>query len=102
MPLHPGGSVCPAGATGWGVALPVPDAPRVPLAAVPIDARIKVPAGPGWLGVGFGSVWISKSKSRAVYRIDPSTNKVIARIPVGRDAELGVTTASGSVWIPDT
>jgi virginiamycin B lyase len=81
---------------------PVPIAPRVPLEAVPIDARIKVPAGPGWLGVGFGSVWISKSKSRAVYRIDPSSNKVIAKIPVGPDAELGVVTALGSVWIPDT
>lgn len=75
--------------------------PRVALAAVPIDARIDVPAGPGWLGIGYGSVWLSKSKSHAVYRIDPSTNKVIATIPVGPDAELGVTAAAGSIWIPD-
>ncbi len=78
-----------------------PLVPRVPLAAVPVDARVDVPAGPGWLGIGFGSVWISKSTSQAVYRIDPSTNKVIAKIPVGPDAELGVTAAAGSIWIPD-
>ncbi len=75
--------------------------PRVPLADVPVDARVDVPPGPGWLGIGFGSVWISKSKSQAVYRINPVTNKVIAKIPVGPDAELGITAALGSIWIPD-
>lgn len=78
---------------------PVPA--RVLLADVPVEARIEVPEGPGWLGIGYGSVWISKSKSQAVIRIDPSTNKVIATIPVGPDAELGVTAARGSIWIPD-
>ncbi len=94
-------------ALAWGAAAVAGDAVqqakplRVALAAVPVEARIDVPAGPGWLGIGYGSVWLTKSKSQAVYRIDPSTNKVIARIPVGPDAELGVTAAAGSIWIPD-
>jgi YVTN family beta-propeller protein len=77
-------------------------APRVALESVPIEATVSVPEGPGWLGTGFGSVWLSKSKSHAVYRIDPATNTVVATIPVGSDAELGIRAAGGYVWIPDT
>jgi YVTN family beta-propeller protein len=64
--------------------------------------RVTVPAGPGWLGVGFGSVWLTKSESRTLFRIDPTTNKVSASIPVGPDAELGIAFGLGSVWIADT
>ncbi len=81
------------------------DAPRksaqLPLAALPIVERIRVPTGPGWLGIGFGSVWLSKSESHCVLRIDPRTNRVVATIPVGADPELGVGIGLGSVWIAD-
>ncbi len=77
------------------------EAVQAPLADLPITARVTVPAGPGWLGVGYGSVWLSKSQSKAVYRIDPATNAVTATIAVGSDAELGVGIGFGSVWIAD-
>lgn len=54
------------------------------------------------LGVGFGSVWLSKSDSHLLLRIDPSTNTVVARIPVGPDPELGIGIDLGCVWIADT
>jgi streptogramin lyase len=74
---------------------------QVPLAALPIVERVKVPAGPGWLGIGYGSVWVSKSESRVVLRIDPATNRIIAVIPVGSDPELGIAFGLGFVWIAD-
>jgi virginiamycin B lyase len=74
---------------------------QYPLAALPIVARIHVPVGPGWLATGYGSVWLSKSESHQVLRIDPATNRVIAIIPVGRDPELGIGIGLGSVWIAD-
>lgn len=74
----------------------------LPVAKLPIEARIPVPAGPGWLGVGFGSVWVSKSQQHRLYRIDPSSNKVIATTPLGPDPELGIGFGLGSVWIADT
>jgi virginiamycin B lyase len=65
-------------------------------------AKVAVPPGPGWLGVGFGSVWLSKSESAAVLRIDPASNSVVATIPVGPDPELGIGIGLGSVWVADT
>jgi virginiamycin B lyase len=73
-----------------------------PVSQLPIVERIAVPAGPGWLGVGFGSVWLSKSQEHAVYRIDPVSNKIVATIPVGPDPELGFGIGLGSVWVADT
>jgi YVTN family beta-propeller protein len=72
------------------------------LSELPVVTTIEVPAGPCWLGVGFGSVWLSKSDSRLLLRIDPATNAVVARIPVGPDPELGIGIGLGYVWIADT
>jgi len=75
---------------------------QYPISTLPIVARIKVPVGPGWLGTGFGSLWVSKSLSREVLRIDPATNRVIAAIHVGSDPELGIGVGLGFVWVADT
>jgi virginiamycin B lyase len=72
------------------------------ISALPVVARIKVPVGPGWLETGFGSLWVSKSRSKRVLRIDPATNQIVARIPVGSDPELGIGVGLGFVWIADT
>jgi virginiamycin B lyase len=71
------------------------------VAALPIVARIRVPVGPGWLATGYGSVWLSKSASHALLRIDPASNRVVATIPVGSDPELGIGVGFGAVWIAD-
>lgn len=73
-----------------------------PLNELPISERIKVPVGPGWLETGFGSLWVSKTNSKLVLRIDPATNRIVAKIPVGPDSELGIGVGLGSVWVPDT
>ena len=75
---------------------------QLPISALPMISKVAVPAGPGWLGVGFGSVWLSKSESDVLLRIDPATSKVVATIPVGPDPELGIGIGLGSVWIADT
>ena len=46
-------------------------------------------------------MWVSKSESRSVLRIDPSSNRVLATIPVGSDPELGIGIGLGYVWIAD-
>jgi streptogramin lyase len=77
------------------------DAVRRPLAALPIAARIRVPVGPAWLETGFGSVWVTDILHHQVLRIDPSTERVVARIRVGSEPELGLGVGFGSVWVPD-
>ena len=44
---------------------------------------IKVGAEPRYLAVGAGSVWVTSYDSGDVYRIDPTTDKVVQRIAVG-------------------
>ena len=46
--------------------------------------------------VAFGSVWLSATNDEAVLRVDPRTRRVVARIPVGRDVNIGA--GAGSVW----
>jgi DNA-directed RNA polymerase specialized sigma24 family protein len=44
----------------------------------------------------FGSVWLSATNEAAVLRVDPRTRRVIARIPVGTDVNIGA--GGGGVW----
>ena len=46
--------------------------------------------------VAFGSVWLSATNDAAVLRVDPRTRRVVARIAVGTDVNLGV--GAGAVW----
>lgn len=49
-------------------------------------AMVRLPGKPtGELAVGAGGVWVAVSLL-GVYRIDPTTNRVVARIPIGRPA----------------
>jgi virginiamycin B lyase len=75
---------------------------QLPISALPIVERIKVPVGPAWLETGYGSVWVSKIDTSTLLRIDPATNKVVATITVGSQPELGIGIGFGSVWIADT
>ena len=72
------------------------------LSRLPIVDRVKVPVGPGWLEVGFGSVWVTKTNSHLALRIDPITDRIVAQIPVGSDPELGIGMGMGFAWIADT
>jgi len=75
---------------------------RSSLSELPIVARIAVPAGPAWLETGFGSVWLTKIKIKTVFRIDPATNRIVAKIRVGSNPELGIGVGFGFAWVPDT
>ena len=79
-----------------------PKIKQLPLAQLPIVARIAVPVGPAWLETGFDTVWLTKIKSKTVFRIDPATNKIVARIRVGSNPELGIGMGFGFAWVPDT
>lgn len=105
------GSVAPS-ATFQTQSVPSPSGPsqqriarliakRRPLESLAVISKIPVPGGPDWLGMGFGSVWVSNAPDNSISRIDPRTARVIARIPVGQDPCLGVGIGFESVWIPN-
>jgi DNA-binding beta-propeller fold protein YncE len=49
------------------------------------------------IAIGEGAVWVGTGKT--VTRIDPKTNAVVARIPVGRDTWDRISVGAGSIWV---
>lgn len=67
-----------------------------------IAAKIDFAAAPcSGLAFGFGSLWVPLcGEPSTLARVDPTTNKVVAILPVGPvDDEGSITASDGSVWI---
>jgi YVTN family beta-propeller protein len=67
-----------------------------------VQAIVRVgggPHGPDWQADGFGSVWLSNEPLNSIERIDPSTNRVVARIHVNVPCD-GLGAGFGSIWVP--
>jgi YVTN family beta-propeller protein len=65
-----------------------------------IAATIKVPGAFAHTGSD-GAVWVPRPSDGSVARIDPATNKVAARVPIGGQNWGWVASGSGQVWAPD-
>ena len=55
---------------------------------------------PSCCGFGFGAVWIVGHHDETIEKVDPSTNKVVARYPVAGFQALEPLAAAGSLWVP--
>jgi virginiamycin B lyase len=74
------------------------------LPAIPIAATIAVGRGPGAPATGFGAVWVPNSGDGTLVRIDPATNRVVARTPYSPPSRAGdfydsAAVGHGSVWV---
>ena len=69
----------------------------------PVTDRIvaTVPAGSGWGDFAYadGSVWATSFDTNTVSRIDPSTNRITARIRTKGLAPMGIAVTPGAVWV---
>jgi hypothetical protein len=55
---------------------------------------------PSGLAFGQGSVWVTSAGYGTVSRIDPQSDKVVAKIKVGRGGvDIAVDESSGAVWV---
>jgi YVTN family beta-propeller protein len=85
----------------------VVETPRVaspsttPAGRVTGRVSVPLPGGPfvAKLAFGAGSLWIRKTGTSEVLRVDPVTNRVIARIPVGFSYDTGIAVRGGDVWV---
>lgn len=74
---------------------------RPPIGLRPLRV-VTIPVGPfpSTVAVGAGAVWVGTGAG--VARIDPATNRVVARLrvgPVGGEGPCGVAVGEGGVWI---
>jgi DNA-binding beta-propeller fold protein YncE len=88
---------------------PAPPATPAPAQHVPLPdrwaaAQIEVGHGGGPLVFGAGSLWVGAWRDRQVARVDPRSNRVVARFPAGGQNPAGLAVGAGTIWVahPDT
>jgi hypothetical protein len=73
-----------------------------------VEARIPLPIIPRRVALGADSVWVTgyrwsngvdASRGGMVLRIDPATDDIVARFPLGDLASDGVLVSHGLVWV---
>ena len=62
------------------------------------SATVGVGTNPYGISYASGSIWVANTGSDSVTRINPTTNSVIASIPVAAAPQL-MTSAAGYVWV---
>jgi YVTN family beta-propeller protein len=73
---------------------------QVPFQSLTPSATFKIGKTADWVLVTDDAVWVGGSKPYSVQRIDPSTNKIIAKIRLSGEACSGLAFGFGSVWVP--
>jgi streptogramin lyase len=73
---------------------------QTPFASLKPSATIKVGGTADWVLITDDAVWVASTKSYAVHRIDPATNRIVATVPVSGDACSGLASGFGSIWVP--
>lgn len=69
--------------------------PEGVLASIPLEAG----SAPSAVVAGFGSIWVESHRGTLLYRIDPSTDKVIAEVDVGQESCGMPGIGFGRVWL---
>jgi streptogramin lyase len=91
-----------AGASSPSAAAAVaPTRPGAPSPALPegVDQLIRLSGAPHAIGVGYGSIWVSSHRGSQLFRIDPETNAIEARITVGRPQCGDLALGDELVWV---
>jgi len=89
----------PSGAEGR-VAPPGVKEVQVPFTSLKPSATIKVGETADWVLVTDDAVWVAGTSPYSVQRIDPATNKVVAKVTLSGEACSGLAFGFGSVWVP--
>jgi virginiamycin B lyase len=55
---------------------------------------------PDWMALTDQAVWVDNGPLRAVYRIDPSTDRIAAKVHLPGEPCSGLVSAFGSLWVP--
>jgi streptogramin lyase len=73
---------------------------QVPFQSLQPSATFKIGKTADWVLVTDDAVWVGGSRPYSVQRIDPSTNKVVAKVMLSGEACSGLAIGFGSVWFP--
>ena len=73
---------------------------QVSFASLKSSATIRIGGTADWVLVTNDAVWVAGSKPYSVQRIDPITNRIVAKVVLPGEACSGLAFGFGSLWIP--
>jgi virginiamycin B lyase len=73
---------------------------QIPFASLRPSATFKIGGTADWVLVTEDAVWVAGTKPYSVQRVDPRTNRIIARVSLSGEACAGMEFGYGSVWVP--
>jgi len=73
---------------------------QIPFASLKPSVTIKVGGAADWVLVTNDAVWVASAQPYSVQRVDPATNKVVAKITLSGEACSGLAFGFDSVWVP--
>jgi len=89
-----------APATEWNVPKPGVKEVQVPFASLRPAATFKIGGTADWVLVTKDAVWVAATKPYTLQRIDPRTNRIIAKVSLSGEACSGLESGFESVWVP--
>jgi len=95
-----GAVVAQISSTEWKVPKPGAKDAQVPFASLSPSATIKIGGTADWVLITDDAVWVASTKPYAVQRIDPATNRIVAKVAVPGEACSGLAYGFGSIWVP--
>jgi len=73
---------------------------QVPYSSIKPSVTINIGGTADWVLVTGNAVWVASSKPYDIVRIDPATNKIVARVSISDEACSGLAFGFDSVWVP--
>jgi virginiamycin B lyase len=73
---------------------------QVPFASLKPSATLKIGKTADWVLVTTDAVWVTGTKPNSVQRIDPVTDRIVAKIALPGEACSGLAFGFSSLWIP--
>ncbi len=86
--------------TEWKVPKPGVKEIQVPFGSLRPSETIKVGATADWVLVAQNAVWVASTKPYSLQRIDPRTNRIMAKVRLPGEACSGLASGFGSIWVP--
>ena len=87
-------------ATNGNAARPGLKEVQIPFASLRPRATFKIGGTADWVLVTEDAIWVASTKPYSVQRIDPMTDRIVAKVTLSGEACSGIEFGFDSVWVP--
>jgi hypothetical protein len=89
-----------ASAIGQSISKPGIKEVQVPFSSLKLSMTLKIGGTADWVLVTSDAVWVASTNPYDIVRVDPMTNKILARVRIPGEACSGLAFGFDSVWVP--